>query len=531
MERFQRFFVASAFALGLGGCDADAGRGVGPSGLGQPFGDPIVVENDGELLELLEAANAHLGDEEDWGLDDAPSSDDAGDSPPADDSVDGQYGDGADPAPAGSCSGSCGGEAPGGTCYCDAGCSDYGDCCGDYAQVCDAEDSGDGGDTGDTPPAGGSCSGACGGQGSGECFCDDQCVTSGDCCSDYAAQCDGGDGGDGGDSGDQPPPAGGSCAGACGGQGSGECYCDDLCATSGDCCADYDTECGVGGPEHQPGVGFEIIKVGQHQSGGGGGGGLAQLPDVQAGGGGVCMALIDDDIEVGKILSAAGRSAAKQGARCFATAVVVTVGSGGTAAPATSVVCIASSAGAGVIGGAKEYIRQKRADLALCGASVISSAMSAILSTATAIGVYESRPEVEDDADADAETQAKMLELIDRSCTAGTPQESAANCRFYFHYTNESGWNGIMGSPDTVIRADNKNRVYMTWLPYSPQDVRTSLVFQGDNGGKGDYMIAFQLNADVPIRAGDSPNEVIHDGSLRLKSKATIVYSGRNFFP
>lgn len=39
--------------------------------------------------------------------------------------------------------------------------------------------------------AGGSCVNACGGQGSGGCWCDSQCAQYGDCCSDKAAVCDG----------------------------------------------------------------------------------------------------------------------------------------------------------------------------------------------------------------------------------------------------------------------------------------------------------------------------------------------------
>jgi hypothetical protein len=33
------------------------------------------------------------------------------------------------------CSGACGGQSPGG-CWCDAACSQYGDCCADKVQVC-----------------------------------------------------------------------------------------------------------------------------------------------------------------------------------------------------------------------------------------------------------------------------------------------------------------------------------------------------------------------------------------------------------
>jgi hypothetical protein len=40
-------------------------------------------------------------------------------------------------APAGSCDGHCGGQSADKSCYCDAACEKYGDCCGDYAKLCD----------------------------------------------------------------------------------------------------------------------------------------------------------------------------------------------------------------------------------------------------------------------------------------------------------------------------------------------------------------------------------------------------------
>jgi hypothetical protein len=41
-----------------------------------------------------------------------------------------------EPTPAPSCAGNCGGAAPDKSCYCDAACTQYGDCCGDYAAQC-----------------------------------------------------------------------------------------------------------------------------------------------------------------------------------------------------------------------------------------------------------------------------------------------------------------------------------------------------------------------------------------------------------
>ncbi|GMV41147.1 MAG: hypothetical protein AMXMBFR64_28630 [Myxococcales bacterium] len=79
------------------------------------------------------------------------------------------------------CEGHCGSDQPTDAgCYCDAACVQYGDCCGDYQQVC-----GGGGGEG--------CEGKCGSDQptAAGCYCDDSCVQYGDCCSDYATLCGG----------------------------------------------------------------------------------------------------------------------------------------------------------------------------------------------------------------------------------------------------------------------------------------------------------------------------------------------------
>lgn len=96
-------------------------------------------------------------------------------------------------APAGSCEGSCGDQSADGECYCDELCLESGDCCADALELC-AED------VGELPPPpmeeDFSCADACGGAApSNSCFCDDQCADLGDCCGDKVAQC-GGDGSD-----------------------------------------------------------------------------------------------------------------------------------------------------------------------------------------------------------------------------------------------------------------------------------------------------------------------------------------------
>ncbi len=76
-------------------------------------------------------------------------------------------------------------------------------------------------------PKPGSCGGACGGKSlTGTCYCDALCTTTKDCCADYTAECSG------------------SCANSCGVQSlTGACWCDQDCALSGDCCLDKAAMC------------------------------------------------------------------------------------------------------------------------------------------------------------------------------------------------------------------------------------------------------------------------------------------------
>lgn len=76
------------------------------------------------------------------------------------------------------------------------------------------------------PPAG-SCKGVCGGVGKGgNCFCDAVCAQTGDCCADMGTVC------------------AGSCENSCGLKSvSGPCWCDGYCSISGDCCLDKATKC------------------------------------------------------------------------------------------------------------------------------------------------------------------------------------------------------------------------------------------------------------------------------------------------
>lgn len=99
----------------------------------------------------------------------------------------GTSGVGGSGAVAGSCVGACGGPAASGSCWCDAGCQQSGDCCGDYASAC-----GGGGTSGG---AGGGCtpqlctSGQPGSEGGVPCYCDPSCFAYGDCCSNVLLVC------------------------------------------------------------------------------------------------------------------------------------------------------------------------------------------------------------------------------------------------------------------------------------------------------------------------------------------------------
>ncbi|MBX3130082.1 MAG: hypothetical protein KF718_25420 [Polyangiaceae bacterium] len=83
-----------------------------------------------------------------------------------------------------------------------------------------------------TPPAPNSCVAHCGGQSEDKsCWCDAQCAQYGDCCADRDAACGGGT---------PPPPAANpnSCQDNCGKKAPGGCWCDSGCASYGDCCSD-----------------------------------------------------------------------------------------------------------------------------------------------------------------------------------------------------------------------------------------------------------------------------------------------------
>ncbi|MGH1342486.1 MAG: hypothetical protein ACRBN8_13080 [Nannocystales bacterium] len=119
-------------------------------------------------------------------------------------------------------------------------------------------------------------------------------------------------------------------------------------------------------------------------------------------------------------------------------------------------------------------------------------------------------------------------ELLSEACGANTPDAAIDNCNLFFHYTDAAGYAGISSHPDMAILGDAQNRVFVTWIPFTPSDVRNQLVFQGANAGKGDYMFAFRLSADAPLRPDTNSIELVHTGTLRLRTRAELVYAGPN---
>lgn len=112
------------------------------------------------------------------------------------------------------CYDSCGGPSEDGSCWCDALCSNYGDCCNTASIFC---------------PELGTCEGSCGGSPSVPgCSCDESCKLFDICCHDFEDQCD------------FP-----YCNGQCGSfvyndGGDAFCYCDEACDLPeyDDCCVD-----------------------------------------------------------------------------------------------------------------------------------------------------------------------------------------------------------------------------------------------------------------------------------------------------
>ncbi|XP_038059106.1 uncharacterized protein LOC119730336 isoform X2 [Patiria miniata] len=165
---------------------------------------------------------------------------------------------------AGSCAGGCDSGFQG-NCHCDNLCMEFNDCCGDYSIYCSSTrptetNTGEGTEpTSQTSSSqtvisgAGSCLAGCDTGFQGNCYCDDSCVSVGDCCADYNSLCYGGA--------RTTTPEGvsgkpvtevkttpstalsGSCLSGCESGYQGSCYCDSSCESLGDCCTDYFSLC------------------------------------------------------------------------------------------------------------------------------------------------------------------------------------------------------------------------------------------------------------------------------------------------
>ncbi len=161
-----------------------------------------------------------------------------------------------DGSPLNSCAGNCGGQAPGG-CYCDAQCEQTGDCCADKEEQCGGttcEQLGfEGGECGTF--SGSKCEGGnpweCIDQGPVSCWVQTATCADNETCTDpitSGAKCV-----------VDPENPDNSCAGNCGGQAPGGCFCDEQCEQTGDCCEDKNDVCGASTCE---GLGHELGSCG-----------------------------------------------------------------------------------------------------------------------------------------------------------------------------------------------------------------------------------------------------------------------------
>ena len=102
-----------------------------------------------------------------------------------------------------------------------------------------------------------------------------------------------------------------------------------------------------------------------------------------------CLQIIDGDVDVQQILVAAKKDALEYAGRCFVAAMVVTTATGGTTAPASSMVCLGATATGAAKGAAIDYIMQKREDIALCASESIEVVVAAVLKAIDYLGWFE----------------------------------------------------------------------------------------------------------------------------------------------
>jgi hypothetical protein len=84
-----------------------------------------------------------------------------------------------------------------------------------------------------------------------------------------------------------------------------------------------------------------------------------------------------------------------------------------------------------------------------------------------------------------------------------------------YHYTDENGYQQITSGPLIVIRANQRNQVFLTREEYGPYDAWIALFIGNPKyENKGEYYIKFVLNEGVPLVPGTQANELIHYGSM-----------------
>jgi hypothetical protein len=105
-------------------------------------------------------------------------------------------------------------------CWCDLECASHGDCCSDHDSRCKKPDQGKG------------CSTSKCGYKAGNCWCDAQCKDNKDCCDNYDNVCGKDDLGNAF-----------SCRGRCGKLAPSGCSCHGDCLKNFDCCTDWAEEC------------------------------------------------------------------------------------------------------------------------------------------------------------------------------------------------------------------------------------------------------------------------------------------------
>lgn len=237
----------------------------------------------------------------------------------------------------GSCKDKCGSEDYIDGCYCDDECESKGDCCSDYAAAC-------------KEPQGtkGSCNNQCGNAGKQiDCYCVDGCEEDGDCCTDYESICVNGGGGDAGE-----PTSTGSCEGMCGESstdGAGNvCWCDDECLDNGDCCSDYQAQCASGIAPDEPGPAGDLW-----------------TPAAPALSREACITFVKRKDLLDEILAAHEKKFIGLDTNCFAVGLYFAFGPGNYDHRG-SVACIPETEPAGTVEAAIAYVREQRKELPIC---------------------------------------------------------------------------------------------------------------------------------------------------------------------